>query len=182
MPGSVYASAISGTITTATFPLVTGTSAGMVPMIGTATTAYLKGDLTWSTIAGGGDMLASTYDPDVDGKIAEAQLSLNYATHTNALDHVNTLDHNGSAQDSTIAGKQATLVSATNIKTINSSSILGAGDLVVSGSLPELVVTKMIPTANQTISDGYSAYISRRYTLAGTLSLTIAGTGIMTIE
>jgi hypothetical protein len=32
-----------------------------------------------------------------------------------------------------LAGKQATLVSATNIKTINGSSILGSGDLVVSG-------------------------------------------------
>lgn len=32
-----------------------------------------------------------------------------------------------------LAGKQATLVSGTNIKTINGSSILGSGDLVVSG-------------------------------------------------
>jgi hypothetical protein len=30
--------------------------------------------------------------------------------------------------------KQATLVSATNIKTVNGSSILGSGDLTVSGS------------------------------------------------
>jgi hypothetical protein len=34
---------------------------------------------------------------------------------------------------STFNGKQAALVSGTNIKTINSNSILGAGDLVVSG-------------------------------------------------
>ena len=32
-----------------------------------------------------------------------------------------------------LAAKQATLVSATNIKTINGNSILGAGDLVISG-------------------------------------------------
>ena len=32
-----------------------------------------------------------------------------------------------------LAGKQAVLVSATNIKTINGATILGAGDLVVSG-------------------------------------------------
>jgi hypothetical protein len=31
-------------------------------------------------------------------------------------------------------GKQATLVSATNIKTINGASVLGSGDLTVSGS------------------------------------------------
>jgi len=35
---------------------------------------------------------------------------------------------------STFNGKQAALVSGTNIKTINSNSILGAGDLVVSGT------------------------------------------------
>lgn len=33
-----------------------------------------------------------------------------------------------------VAGKQATLVSGTNIKTINGASVLGAGDLTVSGS------------------------------------------------
>jgi hypothetical protein len=32
-----------------------------------------------------------------------------------------------------LAGKQATLVSATNIKTVNGNSLLGAGDLVISG-------------------------------------------------
>lgn len=36
-----------------------------------------------------------------------------------------------------INSKQATLVSGTNIKTINGSSILGAGDLVVSGGLTQ---------------------------------------------
>lgn len=34
-------------------------------------------------------------------------------------------------------GKQATLVSATNIKTINSTSLLGAGDIAISGSVPD---------------------------------------------
>jgi len=33
-----------------------------------------------------------------------------------------------------LAGKQATLVSGTNIKTINSTSLLGSGDIVVSGA------------------------------------------------
>ena len=36
--------------------------------------------------------------------------------------------------DTALNGKQATLVSATNIKTINGSSVLGSGDLVVSGT------------------------------------------------
>ena len=37
--------------------------------------------------------------------------------------------------NSALSGKQATLVSGTNIKTINGSSVLGSGDLVISGSM-----------------------------------------------
>lgn len=40
-----------------------------------------------------------------------------------------------SADWSTFNGKQAALVSGTNIKTINGSSVLGSGDLVVSGTV-----------------------------------------------
>ena len=40
------------------------------------------------------------------------------------------------AQQTALDAKQATLVSATNIKTINSASVLGSGDLVVSGATP----------------------------------------------
>ena len=39
-------------------------------------TKYLRSDQTWQTIAGGGDMLKSTYDPNVDGVIATAQLDM----------------------------------------------------------------------------------------------------------
>ncbi len=39
------------------------------------------------------------------------------------------------ATDTALSGKQATLVSGTNIKTINGSSILGSGDLVVDTGL-----------------------------------------------
>jgi hypothetical protein len=54
---------------------------------------YLRDDGTWQTIAGGGDMTRTIYDPDEDGKIAEAQTNLNYPTHSNALDHSDSLDH-----------------------------------------------------------------------------------------
>jgi hypothetical protein len=37
-------------------------------------TSFLRGDQSWVTIAGGGDMLKSTYDPNDDGVIASAQL------------------------------------------------------------------------------------------------------------
>ena len=36
--------------------------------------------------------------------------------------------------DAALDGKQATLVSGTNIKTVNGTTLLGSGDLVVSGN------------------------------------------------
>jgi len=45
--------------------------------------------------------------------------------------YINTLTSNAQTQ---IDSKQATLVSATNIKTINSTSLLGSGDIVISAS------------------------------------------------
>lgn len=52
----------------------------------------------------------------------------------------NTSDANkpvSSATQTALNAKQATLVSGTNIKTINGSTVLGAGDLVVSGSVSD---------------------------------------------
>jgi hypothetical protein len=62
---------------------------------------------------------------------------------------------------SALNAKQDTLVSATNIKTINGSSILGSGDLTVSGS--------NIYTANGTLT-------AARTLTQGGFDLTIAGT------
>jgi len=50
------------------------------------------------------------------------------------LETIGTEASRNDSQDTEIAGKQATLVSATNIKTINGASVLGGGDLVVSGA------------------------------------------------
>ena len=50
-----------------------------------------------------------------------------------------------------ITTKQDTLVSATNIKTINGSSVLGSGDLVVSGAATWGSITGLL--ANQTDLD-----------------------------
>ena len=67
--------------------------------------------------------------------------------------------------------KQATLVSATNIKTINGSSVLGAGDLVVTGAAPDIALSKMAPSANQTITAACSAYVSMFYETVSTFTL-----------
>lgn len=53
---------------------------------------------------------------------------------TTEFQYINSLTSNAQTQ---IDGKQATLVSGTNIKTINGSSILGSGDLTVSGGITD---------------------------------------------
>ncbi len=57
-----------------------------------------------------------------------------------------------SADWNTFNNKQAALVSATNIKTINGSSILGSGDLVVSSPAPD-GYTYIIKPSNQDITN-----------------------------
>lgn len=50
----------------------------------------------------------------------------------------------------TVNGKQATLVSATNIKTVNGSSVLGSGDLVVTGTVTSTAGVGTSPTSSST--------------------------------
>lgn len=60
-----------------------------------------------------------------------------------------------SADWSTFNGKQAALVSATNIKTINGTTILGSGDLTVSGTVTGFwaaTVNKLTSTQQSTVT------------------------------
>lgn len=50
-------------------------------------------------------------------------------THVEAV-----VDGNGTTLDSLLSGKQATLVSGTNIKTVNNNSLLGNGNIAISGA------------------------------------------------
>lgn len=59
-----------------------------------------------------------------------------------------------------LAAKQATLVSGTNIKTINSTSLLGSGDIAISGS-----VSAATPTANGSVKQ--TQYNVRDYSAVG---------------
>lgn len=69
--------------------------------------------------------------------------------------------------------KQDTLVSGTNIKTINSTSVLGSGNLVVSGAQPDITQDLLAPAVDETITAGYSAVLVRKYTIASGKKLTI---------
>ena len=88
-----------------------------------------------------------------------------------------------------LSGKQETLVSATNIKTINGATVLGAGDLVVGGgaTLPDQTgnATKYLQTDGANLqwnvptaalpADGTftSLYVSNNQTVSG--NLTVSG-------
>jgi len=128
-----------------------------------------------------GVMLSSTatihlyFDDNTDARLEIPSLSVdasNFVPYTGA-----TLDVNLGTKNITANNLSGTntgdLVSGTTIKTINGASVLGAGDLVVSGALPDVVITKLVPALDQTITAGYSCYYSGYYEIADTKYLEI---------
>jgi hypothetical protein len=71
---------------------------------------------------------------------------------------------------SDLAAKQSTLVSGTNIKTINGSSILGSGDLVISGG-GGVDATALHQTGNETFT-GIKSAINTTNTVTNAIELT----------
>ena len=82
-------------------------------------------------------------------------------------DKLMTQDEINQETGAALAGKQATLVSGENIKTINGSSILGSGDLTVGGSKID-AVTVSVDSASGNPSGSGSVY-------GGILSLSFSG-------
>lgn len=77
----------------------------------------------------------------------------------------NRANHTGEQAISTVTGlqtaldgKQATLVSGTNIKTINSTSLLGSGNIVVTGSDPVALPVRVI-TASDDVTPEDAGYL-----------------------
>lgn len=90
-----------------------GTKIATVTIDGTATDLY-------APEGGGGGPEPSSTTPAMDGTAA-----VGTATTYARADHVHPTD----------TSRQATLVSGTNIKTVNGTSLLGSGDLAVGGSV-----------------------------------------------
>lgn len=101
-----------GSTVTVTQTLTSGTEIASVSVDGTSTTLYAP---TPPTVPS-----ASSTTPSMDGTAA-----VGTATTYARADHVHPTD----------TSRQATLVSGTNIKTINGNSLLGSGDLTVGGSV-----------------------------------------------
>ncbi len=88
----------------------TGTKIATVTIDGTATDLYAP--------SGGSSVDPATATPLMDGTAA-----VGTATKYAREDHVHPVD----------TSRQATLVSGTNIKTINSTSLLGSGNIAIAG-------------------------------------------------
>lgn len=96
------------------------------------------------------------------------------------------------AFQSDLAGKQATLVSGTNIKTINGNSLLGGGNLVVTGAVTSVFgrTGVVVATTNDYTADQINETLTRFFlhqnatnTLTGTSSkLVISKTGIAQVS
>lgn len=92
-----------------------------------------KFDAVSNSSTGGGTVDAYTKQ-EADNKFASKDELTNVQTVANDADtKVDALTPRVEGVETAMDGKQDTLVSGTNIKTINSQSILGSGDLTVSG-------------------------------------------------
>jgi hypothetical protein len=72
--------------------------------------------------------------------------------------------------DSTLFAKQATLVSTVNVKTVNGNSLLGSGDIVISGGGGSSLTTTTIKTSAYTAA---ASELVRCDTTAGAFSVTL---------
>ena len=93
--------------------------------LSTETTARQAGDATNAA-----DLTAHTSNTNNPHNTTKAQVGLGNADNTSDAEKPVS-----SAQATAIGAKQDTLVSGTNIKTINGNSILGAGNLVISAAV-----------------------------------------------
>lgn len=79
--------------------------------------------------------------------------------------------YNSTTIDSKVNAKQDTLVSGTNIKTINGESVLGSGDLTVSSSPTALYKHNLLCIANRV--DSENDYIYFTFSIINTYNVPI---------
>lgn len=83
----------------------------------------------------------------------------------------------GLVVNTTTTGVLSIAVSGTDVKTINGSSILGSGDLTVTGTAPDISLSILAPAVDETITAGYSAVLVRTYKIASGKKLTVGLAG-----
>lgn len=90
---------------------------------------------------------------------------------------VSALSSTVSALDTEVDGKQATLVSGTNIKTVNSTSLLGSGDLAVGDVLIATAQTLTAPKRGTITTDND---LSFDLNVTNNFTCTTSGSGTLT--
>ena len=95
-------------------------------------TLYLGDDGLFHTIPSGNGTSSANFTIPLNEPGAADNFLTSYDNVTGTFGKAQPVIGNVSGLTSALAAKQDTLVSGTNIKTINGSSVLGAGDLVVS--------------------------------------------------
>lgn len=139
---------------------VTSTGDGATVIANDAVTNAKAANMANATIKG--RSTAGTGDPE-DLTATQVRTLLNVASGATANDTdanlKNRANHTGTQAQSTVtnlttdlAAKQATLVSGTNIKTVNGASVLGSGDLTVSAA-PAAVITESTTSRTLGLTD-----------------------------
>lgn len=146
----------SGTVTTVT---------GSAPIVITSTPTTTPNVTISDAVANGSGKGAATFEA-ADFNSSAGDISIDY---TNAQKATGSVPGFLTAADwTTFNGKQATLVSGTNIKTINSTSLLGSGDITISGG----GITNSAANTELMQSDGTNAVSSKIFaTSAGNITL-----------
>jgi len=131
--------ALGATSSTAAAGNHTHTISGITATGTPSATTYLRGDGSWATPAGGGGTVtaANITDATTIGRTVLTSADATAVRTAVGLGNVNnTSDANkpiSSATQTALDAKQATLVSGTTIKTVNGTSILGSGNIAISG-------------------------------------------------
>jgi hypothetical protein len=150
--------------TTSTFDITNGEDGeGQTYTLPTATTTVLGGvkvDGTTITITDGVISGSSTYT--LPTASAETLGGVKVGTRLTITDGVLSAD----VQTTDISGKQDTLVSGTNIKTINDTSLLGSGNITISGGSGSAITNHsfLIPPSGGFITTATSTVINQTFT------------------
>lgn len=156
------------------------------------TTKYLRSDGAWAVPSGGGvdttnspnagefakftdaDTLEGRTAAETRSDLGLGSLATQSGTFSGTSSGTNTGDDATNAQYSGLAAsKQNALVSGTNVKTINGSSVLGSGDLVVSGAAAPQNPTIGVQAADYSLLASYSMIVADVYEISDTFTLDV---------
>ena len=112
-------------------------------LVDTYTIVFTDGtSTTFNVTNGAGAVVTSWEETPSDTKVASEKLVKNALDSKASSSHVHDDRYYTQTEiDTALVGKQATLVSGTNIKTINNNSILGSGNINISGGGSADIVT-----------------------------------------